>query len=161
MLEARPVGILSQDFDIEADGQKIALLDVSGWKEAAAISIEGRPYKLYREGRMSGAFVLESKTEGQVVARAIKPSAFRSRFELELEARQYVLQRTSAFGRSFSVFQGEAVVGSIRPVGVFSRRTIIELSPDWSIPIQVFAFWLVLVIWNRDDSAAVAGAAGS
>jgi hypothetical protein len=44
---------------------------------------------------------------------------------------------------------------------VFSRRTIIDLPPDWSIPIQVFAFWLVLVIWNRDDSAAIAGAAGS
>ena len=160
MLEARPVGIFSQDFGIEAEGQKIALLDVAlSWRETGAISIGGQPYKLYREGLMSGAFLLEN--EGQTVARAIKPSAFRSRFDLEFNARQYALKRASAFGRSFSVFQGEAVVGSIRPAGVFTRRTIIDLPADWSIPIQVFAFWLVLVIWNRDDSAAIAGAAGA
>jgi hypothetical protein len=47
-LEARPVGIFSQDFGIEAEGQQIAVLDVSCWKEAAEISIQDRPYRLYR-----------------------------------------------------------------------------------------------------------------
>ncbi len=34
MLEARPIGIFSRDFGIEAEGQRIALLDVSLWREA-------------------------------------------------------------------------------------------------------------------------------
>lgn len=114
--------------------------------------IEGQPYKLYREGLMSGAFVLER--EGRTVVRAIKASAFRSQFDLELESHRCSLTRSSLFGRSFSVLQGGAVIGSIRPAGVFTRRAIVDLPRDWPIPVQVFVFWLVLVIWSRDRSAA-------
>ncbi len=154
MLEAKPVNIFSGDFNIEAEEQKIAFLDISLWKESGKISIEGRPYKLYREGLMSGAFVLEN--EGHAIARAIKPSAFRSQFDLEINARRYSLKRDSVFGRAFSVFQDGAAVGSIRPAGLFTKRTIIDLPADWPIPVQVFVFWLVLVIWKRKDRAAAA-----
>ncbi len=155
MLEAKPLNLFSQDFNIETEGQKIAFLDIALWRESGEMSIEGKPYKLYREGLMSGAFVLEG--EGRAVARAIKPSAFRSDFDLELNARHYSLKRDSLFGRSFSVFQNGVTVGSIRPVGLFTKRTIIDLPADWPVPAQVFVFWLVLVIWKRRDSAAAAG----
>ncbi|HVS00668.1 MAG TPA: hypothetical protein VMW27_28875 [Thermoanaerobaculia bacterium] len=152
MLEAKPPGLFSRDFDIEAEGRKIAFLDIALWREAGEVLIEGQPYKLYREGLMSGAFLLEK--EGQVVARAIKVSAFRSQFDLELGTHRCSLKRASIFGRSFSVLQGGDVLGSIRPAGVFTRRALIDLPPDWPAPVQVFVFWLVLVIWNRDRSAA-------
>jgi hypothetical protein len=159
MLEAKPISIFSQDFSIEADGRQIALLDVAFWREAGEVSIEGRPYKLYREGLMSGAFVLESG--GQTIARAIKPSAFLAQFDLELEGRRYLLKRDSIFGKGFSVFQDEAVVGSVRRVSMFSRRSVIDLPSEWPVPIQVFVFWLVVVIWKRDDAGAAAGAAAA
>jgi hypothetical protein len=152
MLEAKPISIFSRDFRIEAEGRQIALLDVAFWREAGEVSIEGRPYELYREGLMSGDFVLES--EGQTLARAIKPSAWFSEFDLEIKGRRYLLKRHFIFGKSFSVLQDDAVVGSVVRAGLFSRRSIISLPPDWSIPAQVFVFWLVLVIWKRDDSSA-------
>lgn len=155
MLEAKPVGIFSRDFNIEAEGRRIALLDVSHWKEAGEISIDGQSYRLFRERLMSGAFILEK--EGQAVARAVKPSAFRSQFDLELEARPYMLKPDSLFKRSFSVFRNEASVGNIRRAGFFTRRAMIDLPSEWPLPVQVFVFWLVVVIWNRDDSAAAAG----
>jgi hypothetical protein len=162
MLEARPVGIFSRDFDIEAAGQRIATLHVSRWKEAAALAFEGRSYKLYREGVLSGAFLLE--LEGQVVARAVKPSVFRSRFELELDSRSYSLERASVFGKTFRLSAGDAGGGTIQRAALFTRKTAIDLPPDWPIPVQVFAFWLVLVIWNRQrrsgGAAAAAAAAG-
>jgi hypothetical protein len=152
MLAARPLGIFSRDFVIEADGQQVALLDVSRWKEAGEITIGSKPFKLYREGFVREAFVLEEV--GQPVARAIKFSAFRSRFDLELEAGHYSLQRDSAFARSFSVVQNGEVVGRVRRSGLFTRNAVIDLPSAWSAPIQVFVFWLVLVIWNREDSSA-------
>jgi hypothetical protein len=154
MLEAKPLGLFSRDFDVESEGRKIAFLDVALWREAGEVLIEDQPYKLYREGLMSGAFVLEK--EGRIVARAMKTSAFRAHFDLELRSHRCSLTRTSLFGRSFSVLQGSEVIGSIRPAGVFTRRAIIDLPRDWPTPVQVFVFWLVLVIWNRDRSAAAA-----
>ena len=159
ILEARPIGIFTRKFSIEAEGQEIALLDSSSWRVAGAISIGDHIYRLYREGLMSGAYLLEY--EGQVVARAIKPSAFSSQFDLELYHRRYSLTRASVFGRGFAVFQGEVVVGSVHPTGMFIRRTIIDLPPDWAIPFQVFVFWLVLVAWNRASAAAVVGVMGT
>src|SRR5829696_7965474 len=105
ILEARPIGIFTQEFSIEAEGQNVALLDVSSWRVAGAISIGHRAYQLYREGLMSGAFLLEY--EGQVVARAIKPSAFRPQFDLEFHNHRYSLTRASVFGRDFAVLHGE------------------------------------------------------
>jgi len=159
ILEARPVGIFTQEFSIEAEGQEIALLDSSSWRVAGAISIGDHIYRLYREGLRSGAFFLEY--EGQVVARAVKPSAFSSQFDIELYHHRYSLTRASVFGRGFAVLQGEVVVGSIRPARMFTRRTIIDLPPDWAIPFQVFVFWLVLVAWKRAAATAVVGVTGT
>ena len=156
MLEARPISIFSRDFSIEAGGQRVALLDVSHWREAGEVLIEGQPHRLYREGLMSGAFVLEN--QGQALARAIKPSALSSQFNLEIDARPYFLKRDSAFRRAFSVFEGESLVGTIRPAGIFTRRASLDLPQDWPIPVQVFVFWLVVIIWNRDDSASASAA---
>jgi hypothetical protein len=147
MLEAKPVSLFSRDFDISTDGQKIALLDISFLREAGEVTIAGRPYKLYREGLWSGAFVLEGGE--RIIARAVKPSVFLSRFELEIDGHRYSLRRTSLFAKAFSVFQDEAVVGSVRRAGLFTRRAIIDLPSEWPIPVQVFAFWLVSIIWRR------------
>jgi len=152
MLEARPRNLFSRDFFIEANGREVSKLEVSLWKEAGAFATEGQPYRIYREGWMSGAFLLESR--GRQVARAIKPSAFRSQFELELNGHRYFVQRAALFGRTFTVLREGVEVGSIRPVSVFSRKAVIDLPSDWSLPVKLFVFWLVLVIWNRDQRAA-------
>jgi hypothetical protein len=152
MLEARPRNLFSRDFFIEANGREVSKLEVPLWREAGAFTIEGQPYRIYREGWMSGAFLLESG--GRQIGRAIKPSAFRSQFDLELDGSRYSLQRTALFGRTFTILRGGAEVGSIRPVSVFSRRALIDLPSDWPLSVKVFVFWLVLVIWNRDRSAA-------
>lgn len=155
MLEARPRNLFSRDFFIEAEGREMAVLEVPLLREAGSFSIEGQPYRLYREGWMSGAFLLESR--GRQIARAIKPSAFRAQFDLELDGHRYSLQRAALFGRTFSVLRDGVEVGSIRPVSVFSRKAFIDLPVDWPFPVKVFVWWLVLVIWNRDrNSGAVA-----
>jgi hypothetical protein len=158
-LEAKPMGIFTQNFSIEAEGQNVAMLGFSNWRVAGSISIGRHTYQLYREGLMSGAFLLEY--EGQVVARAIKPSAFHPQFDLEFHNHRYSLTRASAFGRDFAVLQGELVVGSIHPAGMFTRRTIIDLPPDWSIPYQAFVFWLVMGVWKRASAAVATGLVGA
>ena len=152
MLQAKPVGIFTPDFRIEAEGREISYLDLACWREAGEIQVRDKPYRLFREGLMSGDFVLES--EGSPVARATKPSAFRSLFELEVNSRDYTLARASFFTRTFIVLEGASKVGRIRPAGFLSRRALIELPAQWSEAVQIFVFWLVLVIWNRDESSS-------
>ena len=152
MLEATPKHFFSNDYVLRSSGETLAELDVSSWRERAEFEIDGVPHRLYREGLVSGAFVLER--DGGISARAVKPSAFRDRFELEWGSRSYTIRKLSWYGRRFGIFSDTQQVGGIAPAGAFSRRTVVQLPSDWPAALQVFVFWLALVIWNRDAAAA-------
>lgn len=154
MIEAIPGGLFSKDFSLHEQGRLLAELDVSSWREKAELEIGGTPYRLYREGLVSGAFVLES--DDGILARAAKPSPWRHRFEVELGGRSYTLQRLSVFGRRFGLFAGDRQIGGVYPAGPFTRRTRIDLPVGWAPAVRVFVFWLALVLRMRDANAAAA-----
>jgi hypothetical protein len=152
MLEAAPRHFFSSDFVLRSSDRDVALLDISSWRERAEFELEGVSHRLYREGFMSGPFVLERA--GVIIARALKPSVFRARFELDIRGAPFTLRMTSAFSRHFGIFANDRQVGAIRRAGLFTRRVVLELPPDWSPAIQLFVFWLALVIWNREARSA-------
>jgi hypothetical protein len=150
--------LLSGDFILSHQGRDVALLDVATFREAARIEIDGEELGFEREGRRSGAFLLRRGDE--VLARAVKPGVFKNRFELEAAGERYEVAKVSWWGREFEVLAQGRRIGGIRPAGVFTRRARVELPPDWPLPLQVFVFWLVLVLWNRAAAAAAAGGGG-
>jgi hypothetical protein len=152
MLEAIPKNIFSTGFRLQQENQLLGEVDTSIWREKARVELEDGTYLLYREGRFSGDFMLEHN--GKLVARATKPSSLRNSFEVELLGRLMVLRRLSPWNRRFGLFDGDNQIGSIYPRGVFTRRTNIELPGDWPLPVRVFLFWLVFLIWKRQSQAA-------
>jgi hypothetical protein len=42
----------------------------------------------------------------------------------------------------------------VYPLGVFNHTTQIDVPGDLSLPIRVFLFWLVFIIWKRQRQAA-------
>jgi len=152
MLEAITTGIFSSSMRLQQDDQLLGEFDPSIWRDKAQLELEEGTYQLYREGAISGDFVLEHN--GKIAARATKPSAFRGVFEVELAGRQVVLRKRSMWSRDFVVLDGEKEIGGIRPQGVFRRRTNIDLPGDWPLAFRVFVFWLAFIIWKRESAAA-------
>lgn len=152
MIEAVPRGIFSSGFQLQQDGRVIADLDASSWREKADVLIDGETFRLYREGIMSGAFLL--KWNGRTLARAIKPSVFSDRFELEIGTRSFTLRKESMWSRRFGLFEGEQQVGRVAPAGMFTRRVLIELPADWPSSVQTFVFWLALLMWKREQAGS-------
>ena len=137
--------------------QPVADIDVSRWRERGLLTVQGLTYEVYREGQMSGAFIL--KSAGSVLARAKKPSAFRRSFIIEHAGRQYTLRATSAFRRQFLLLEGSREIGSLSPEGLFTRRARVDLPQELSLPVKVFIIWLAVILWKRQtDSGATAGA---
>ena len=87
---------------------------------------------------------------------ALKPSVFRDRFEIELPDRTCILRKTSMSGRRFGVFEGDRAVGDMAKASFMTRRIRLSLPEDWPVAIQIYLFWLALVIWNREASAVAA-----
>lgn len=160
MLRATPNSIFTWDFTIRRDGHLVAEVDPTWFGERARATVAGEPYSLTRECLMEGTFAMRSA--GRVVARARKPSAFSSTFEVELPGRRLELRAASVWGHTFEVFEGGAPLGRIAPVSWLGREAVIDLPDEIPPHEQVFLFWLVLVLWQRSaDSAAASSAAAA
>ena len=152
MLEAIPKSIFSTCFRLQQQDQLLGEVNTSIWREKARVELEDGTYLLSREGHFSGDFLLEHN--GKLVARASKPSAFHNRFEVEVLGRLLVLRKLSSWNRRFGLFDADKQVGSIYPLSHFSSRAGIDLPGGWPVPIRVFLFWLVFLLWKRQQAAS-------
>ena len=142
----------SWDFDVTDHERHIAHLDVSAWGEKGVLTIDGVAHRVYREGVGRGDFLLER--DGIVLARATKPSAFRSAFEVRHDGRTYELAKESFWQRRFVLRSGSAEIGSVAPRRVVGREAFAALPETWPLPLKVFVVWLVVIMWKRAAQAA-------
>jgi hypothetical protein len=159
MLTAVPKSWFSWDFTVMDGTRAVSDIDVSCWREKGVITVAGTDYRVYREGLMSGDFILAS--DETVLARAQKPSAFRSAFNVEHAGKQYTLRPTSVWGRAFALLDGDRVVGMLSPRGLFTRRAAVDLPENLPLSVRVFIIWLAVIIWKREADAQGATTAGA
>jgi hypothetical protein len=159
MLEAIPMNLFATKFQLQQDNRLLGEIAGAFWGENARLELGDGTYGLYKDGLLGGDYVLERK--GEIVARASKPSAFKNIFEVQLPDRRLVLRRASAWSWNrlrlkrnaprFDLFDAEVPIGSIYPVGPFTRHTIIDLPDNWSLPIRAFLFWLAYISWKSQS----------
>lgn len=156
MLTAVPKHWFSWDFTVTEGSQTVAEIDISWWREKGALTVQGVDYRVYREGMMSGDFILESA--GSTLARAQKPSAFHRSFAIDHEGRRYILRAESVFRRTFLLLDGDRKIGSLSPEGIFTRRTKVDLPPALPLAVRVFVIWLTVILWKRESDSGAAAA---
>ena len=147
MMTIDPLRWYNWDFTVTKDERTLARLDLSTWRERGAITIRDVEHRVYRES-LNGDFVIERA--GQVLARATKPSAFRSAFTVTYNGQAYTLHRRSAWRRAFVLLDGDREIGSMSPDGPWMRVSTADLPRDWPMPIKAFVIWLVIVLWKRE-----------
>ena len=144
----------SWDFSLVSGDRTLATLDLSAWREKADILVEGVTHRVFREGVMTGDFVLERGS--QVLARATKPSAFRNAFIVTYNGKSYMQRKPSAWRRAFVLLDEERHIGSVSPLSAWTRQATADLPRDWPMPIKAFIIWLVIILWKRDAESAAA-----
>jgi hypothetical protein len=137
--------------------EAVAGIDISWWREKGVLTVQGASYPIYREGWMTGDFILEAA--GAVLARAQKPSAFLRCFIIEHAGKQYTLRAKSAFRRAFILLDESGEVGSISPEGIFTRRATVDLPEEMPLPVRIFITWLTVILWKRESEGGAVGGA--
>ncbi len=145
-IQARPKHPFSWGFDLYLEGELLAGFDMSWLREGGRFTYEGREYLLSREGFWSGDFLLA--TDQEVLARAAK-SAFVRRFVVRTAERELVLEPASLLTRRFRLVENGLIVGFVLPNHPFTRACTLEFPDDLPVPVQVFLFWLVVLMWRR------------
>src|SRR5712671_2787613 len=102
--------LFSCNFQFREDGKVVGEMDRSLWRESAEVELYDGRYSFYRDQVIGGNYVIEHK--GQILARATKPSWWRSALDVELFKRSVKLRRPSVFVRRFAVFEGDRRVGT-------------------------------------------------
>ena len=146
-IEAEPKHMFSWGFVLSVNSQYLTTIDMAWLKEGGEFYWNTEVYKFNREGFMSGDFLLTKNNE--TIARATKPNPFTRRFVLHLENRELILAANSPFTRCFTLTENDMETGSIRPNHPLTRRTTIVFPENLNVPVQVFIFWLVVLMWRR------------
>lgn len=149
MLTTIPKSWFSWDLTVLEDSQPVAELHVSNWRERGKLTLQGKDYKVYREGVMAGAFLLESGET--ILARAIKPSPFRRSFDLEYAGKQYTLR--SARWSKFVLLNGDESLGSISKQIFSNKRVMADLPESLPLLIKLFMIWLAVLLWKRSSDS--------
>lgn len=156
MLTVVPKQWFSWDFTVMEGSRAVAEIDISWWREQGVLTVQGVDYRVYREGMMSGDFILESA--GSVLARAEKPSAFHRSFTIDHADRQFTLRAKAVFRRHFLLLDGDGEIGSVSPEGIFTRRATVDLPEALPLPVKVFIIWLTVILWKRESDSGAAAA---
>ena len=90
---------------------------------------------------------------GRVPVRAVKPSAFRSTFEISYGSKHYVLRRRSAFRGDRVLYEEDALIGGVFSEGSLNRRARVDLPDELPMLLTMFMVWLTLLQWKRESSA--------
>jgi len=141
-------------FDVFEDGVSVAEIDLNLFKEGADLRIKDETFRFFREGLVSGAYVLEAY--GREIARADKPSVFKRRFAVHFGGRRFILEDESIFRRTFVVREepedGIGVeVGRVKPVGIFRRSARARFDDDIPLAVNIFLIGLVVLMWRRSS----------
>jgi len=152
VLQLVPESWLTWNYDLLNGDRLIAGIKVASLPESGTFSIDGSSYSARRAGIFSGEYTLE--LNGQIIARAHKPSAFVNSFEIQYSGRSCTLKKESFIGRSFVLIEGERQTGSIRAKGLLSRKADVELPEQIPLPVKVFILWLGILLWRREANAS-------
>jgi hypothetical protein len=157
MIRARPTGWFSWDYRLHDGEREVAFLDVAVLREGADVSIGGVPFRFSREG-LAGDFTLAF--EDTVIARATKRTVLGSTFHVRLEdaaATRLVLKRKSLVSDRFEVFEDAEdgpLLGAIYKTSMWTRKARIDLPDSVELGVQVFLFWLAVIMWRRSNRAS-------
>jgi hypothetical protein len=138
--------LFSWNFTFREDGHVVGEMEASRWRETAELDLDDGRYSFYRDQIIGGDYVIDHK--GQTIARATRPSRWRSSLDVELFKRSVKLRRPSIFMRRFAVIDNGRRVGIISP-GWTMRPAKIDLPRDWTVLDRAFLFWLCVLLWRR------------
>lgn len=147
MLMCVPAGICTWNYRVAGGNLGPARLQFDWLTEQGSMIVNGVELRVRKHGSMSGRWTLEQA--GEIVAEAYKPSALFRAFELQGYGGQYTLRAISAFARGFELRSGASRVAIVEPVHLFTRRATVTAYEPVHEMVQLFAFWLVVMMWKR------------
>jgi hypothetical protein len=150
MLRARRRGVFRREYEIESDGGPVTTLS-GARREGCEFTLDGTAYRVERDSRKR--FLLHGPGgRAAPAARAAGPGG-----AVRAESGNVKLVKPSMWRSGWEVHQRGSARGSVRHVGMLSRSFVADMPSDVPMPVRVFALYVLLVHFERQNNAAAAG----
>lgn len=152
MLHARRSDGLRNHYDISADGTDLTTWNSRMWRKGGSFELAGKHFDV--GGNLWGRTYGMATADGAEVATADRVG--RRSWNVRVGKRSYDFRRGS-FWRGDQVLLDATgtEIGSVRKIGIWGREAEADL-PGLPLPVQVFAFAVVLSMWESQRQAAAA-----
>jgi hypothetical protein len=150
MLRARRRGFFRREYEITADGAALTTL-AGARREGCAFTVDGTGYRVERETRRR--FVLHGPDGRAATADRVTGREW----TVKGMAAHLKLIRPSMWRSGWEIHQRGSARGTVRHESAFGRTFAAEVPADLPLPVGVFAFYVVLVQFERAANAAAAG----
>lgn len=150
MLRARRRGWFRREYDIQSD--RGPLTTVTGARrEGCAFTLDGAEYRVERDGRKR--FVLHGP-DGRT-ATADRETG--REWMVRAQSGNVKLVKPSMWRSGWEIHQRGSARGTVRHEGMFNRSFVADVPADVPTPVGVFALYVMLVHFERQNNAAAAG----
>ncbi len=140
--------------EISADGEPITVWNKDTWKNGGSFELAGQGYRVGAD--MWGCKYGMSTADGAEVARADRVG--RKHWTIVADGVEYSFERASLWrGDQVLLDKAGAEVGRVRRTDVWRGDAEADL-PGLPLPVQLFAFVVVISMWEAAQIAAAASA---
>jgi|SRR5882757_8092306 len=150
MLQARKRGFFRRSYELTERGSRLAdLADIK--REGCEFTVGGHSYRISRERRK------RFKLDGPGGEAAVAERGGGRRWRISSPAGSYELVKPSMWRSAWELHVNGQPVGKVEHDGGFGRSSKAELPAEVPKALQVFMFYIVLMVWERAAAAAAAG----
>jgi hypothetical protein len=155
MLTITRKGFFSRDLEVRDGIAPVAEINMSGFRERAELRVGTELYEARRVGWMNAALVLER--QGTEVARAEPEGFFRRAYRIRTSRATFTLKPQGFWRPEYVLTDGGMNIGAIQRAGFWRTSMEAAFRPEVDRAVQVFAIWVVAVLFRRAATAAASG----
>jgi len=147
MLESRPQGCFSSNYQLFSGKEKVAEFRHGWWREAAELIIGDQLFHIDRK-KWGGLFRLLAGDE--VVLEARKLNAWKPRMTISLGDDILDLRPQGFSAKTWIVTdKGGQIIGRIGRYSWWSRKSYVDFPDGTPISAQCFMLCVIMFMWNR------------
>jgi hypothetical protein len=141
------------------DGETVATLRASNWKESATAVVDGHDWIFAKQGReLFGRRADDPEGAARFAAR--QTSFWKGTWSMTLEGTPVEMRTVSHWKGTRSYLVGERQVAESGPRSGWSPRPSVQVDSALPMPQQVFLLWFELIVNRRNQAALTAAVAG-
>jgi hypothetical protein len=150
MLRARRRGFFRREYEITSDDVVVTTVDGTR-RDGCVFTVDGAGYRVERDTRRR--FVLHGPDRRVATA----DRATGREWTVSANTGNLKLIRPSLWRSGWEIHQRGSARGTIAHEGMFGRTFAADVPAELPLPVAVFAFYVVLVHFERAANAAAAG----